>query len=199
MVNIATALSFAILCKQKQITTEKKQDKMNTLFKDMAAGATVHALVKGEELRYVTGTVVSIGQPRVDIPNPIQGIGQGYKQVVDVTFAVDGKNYTEAVEVTACMFPTNKLGGVSLVATDTEPIVRELRATEKLDADYLKQTESEIPKREKRIEACKQLIAELDTDYKEKRETEDRFIRIEKKQEEFGGMLKRILDAVENK
>lgn len=172
---------------------------MNTLFKDMAAGATVHALVKGEELRYVTGTVVSIGQPRVDIPNPIQGIGQVYKQVVDVTFAVDGKNYTEAVEVTACMFPTNKLGGVSLVATDTEPIVRELRATEKLDADYLKQTESEIPKREKRIEACKQLIAELDTDYKEKRETEDRFIRIEKKQEEFGGMLKRILDAVESK
>lgn len=172
---------------------------MNTLFKDMAAGATVHALVKGEELRYVTGTVVSIGQPRVDMPNPIQGIGQGYKQVVDVTFAVDGKNYTEAVDVTACMFPTNKLGGVSLVATDTEPIVRELRATEKLDADYLKQTESEIPKREKRIEACKQLIAELDTDYKEKRETEDRFIRIEKKQEEFGGMLKRILDAVESK
>lgn len=172
---------------------------MNTLFKDMAAGATVHALVKGEELRYVTGTVVSIGQPRVDMPNPIQGIGQGYKQVVDVTFAVDGKNYTEAVEVTACMFPTNKLGGVSLVATDTEPIVRELRATEKLDADYLKQTESEIPKREKRIEACKQLIAELDTDYKEKRETEDRFIRIEKKQEEFSGMLKRILDAVESK
>lgn len=172
---------------------------MNTLFKDMAAGATVHALVKGEELRYVTGTVVSIGQPRVDMPNPIQGIGQVYKQVVDVTFAVDGKNYTEAVEVTACMFPTNKLGGVSLVATDTEPIVRELRATEKLDADYLKQTESEIPKREKRIEACKQLIAELDTDYKEKRETEDRFIRIEKKQEEFGGMLKRILDAVESK
>lgn len=172
---------------------------MNTLFKDMAAGATVHALVKGEELRYVTGTLVSIGQPRVEMPNPIQGIGQGYKQVVDVTFAVDGKNYTEAVEVTACMFPTNKLGGVSLVATDTEPIVRELRATEKLDADYLKQTESEIPKREKRIEACKQLIAELDTDYKEKRETEDRFIRIEKKQEEFGGMLKRILDAVESK
>lgn len=172
---------------------------MNTLFKDMAAGATVHALVKGEELRYVTGTVVSIGQPRVDMPNPIQGIGQGYKQVVDVTFAVDGKNYTEAVDVTACMFPTNKLGGVSLVATDTEPIVRELRATEKLDADYLKQTESEIPKREKRIEACKMLIAELDTDYKEKREIEDRFIRIEKKQEEFGGMLKRILDAVESK
>lgn len=172
---------------------------MNTLFKDMATGATVHALVKGEELRYVTGTVVSIGQPRVDMPNPIQGIGQGYKQMVDVTFAVDGKNYTDAVEVTACMFPTNKLGGVSLVATDTEPIVRELRATEKLDADYLKQTESEIPKREKRIEACKQLIAELDTDYKEKRETEDRFIRIEKKQEEFGGMLKRILDAVESK
>lgn len=172
---------------------------MNTLFKDMAAGATIHALVKGEEMKYLTGTVVSIGQPRVDMPNPIQGIGQGYKQVVDVTFAVDGKNYTEAVEVTACMFPTNKLGGVSLVATDTEPIVRELRATEKLDADYLKQTESEIPKREKRIEACKQLIAELDTDYKEKRETEDRFIRIEKKQEEFGGMLKRILDAVESK
>ena len=172
---------------------------MNTLFKDMAAGATVHALVKGEELRYVTGTVVSIGQPRVDMPNPIQAIGQGYKQVVDVTFAVDGKNYTEAVEVTACMFPTNKLGGVSLVATDTETILRELRVTEKLDTDYLKQTESEIPKREKRIEACKQLIAELDTDYKEKRETEDRFIRIEKKQEEFGGMLKRILDAVESK
>jgi len=172
---------------------------MNTLFKDMAAGATVHALVKGEEMKYLTGAVVSIGQPRVDIPNPIQGIGQGYKQVVDVTFSMDGKNYTEAVDVTAYMFPTNKLGGVSLVATDAEPIVRELHATEKLDTDYIKQTETEIPKREKRIEACRKLIAELDSDYKEKLKTEDRFIRIEKKQEEFGGMLKRILEAVENK
>lgn len=172
---------------------------MNTLFKDMAAGATVHALVKGEDLRYVTGTVVSVGQPRVEMPNPIQGIGQGYKQVVDVTFAVDGKNYTEAVEVTAYMFPTNKLGGVSLVATNTEPIVNELHATEKMDADYLKQAEKEIPKRQKRIEACQLLIAELDTDYKERRETEDRFIRIEKRQDEFGDMLKRILNAVESK
>ena len=172
---------------------------MNTLFKDMAAGATVHALVKGEEMRYLTGTVVSIGQPRVDIPNPIQGIGQGYKQVVDVTFSIEGKSYTEAVDVTAYMFPTEKLGGVSLVATDADPIVRELHATEKIDADYLKQTKTEIPKREKRIEACQKLIAELDTEYKEKRETEDRFMRIEQKQEEFGGILKRILDAVESK
>lgn len=173
---------------------------MNTLFKDMTPGAMIHALVKDDKLRYVTGAVVSVGQQRVEMPkadNPMQAIGQGYKQVVDVTFSIDGKNYTEAVEVNAYMFPTNKLGGVSLVATDTEPIVRELHATEKLDADYVRQAKVEIPKREKRIRECKALIADLDTEYKKEQETEERFSRLEKKQEEFGGILERILKAVE--
>lgn len=173
---------------------------MNTLFKDMTPGAMIHALVKEDKLRYVTGAVVSVGQQRVEMPkvdNPMQAIGQGYKQVVDVTFSIDGKNYTEAVDATAYMFSTNKLGGVSLVATDTEPIVRELHATEKLDADYVKTAKAEVPKREKRIRECKILIAELDTEFRKEQETEERFARLEKKQEEIGGMLDRILKAVE--
>ena len=55
----------------------------------------------------------------------------------------------------------------------------------------------EIPKQKKRIEESDALIAQLDTEFKAKQETEQRFARIEKKQEEFGGMLERILKAVE--
>lgn len=187
----------------KQIKSEEKE--MNRLFKDLRAGAMVHALIKGDDLRYVTGSIVSVGAVRVDMPKQDGGIVPSitpmanYRQVVDVTYCIDGKNYTEAVDVAADMFPTNQLGGLSLVATESEPIVRELHATEKQADDYLKQTETEIPKQKKRKKECQNLIAQLDTSYKERQETDERFNRIEKKQEELGDMLNKILKAVEKK
>ena len=170
----------------------------NTLFKDLTSGSPVHALIKGEnDIRYVEGSIVTIGQQRVDIPQmqsgafPIQQTMP--KTVVDVTYCVDGKNYTDAVDVVSYMFSTEKLGDITLLATDKEPIVRELRATLKKAEDYLKSVETEVPRNKKRITACKKLIGSLDTAYAEKQEIDNRIKRLEESNAETNKLLNQIL------
>ena len=172
---------------------------MNTLFKDLNQGSTIYALIKGEELQYQEGTIVSIGQQRVEMPQtqpnafPLaQGIAAP-KTVIDVTYSIDGKNYTDAVEITSCMFPTEKPGAITLIATDKEPIVRELHASLKKAEDYLKSVDVEVPRNKKRIDDCKTLISLLDTAYAEKQELEIRIKKLEDGNTKTNELLNQIL------
>lgn len=163
----------------------------------MTAGAPIYALLKGEELRYTEGSIVSVGLPRVEMP-PLTGnqppmAMPNVRNVVDVTYSLEGKNYTDAVEVTASMFPTERPGCVTLVSSDKDAIVRELHATLKVSENYLADAEKQIPKQQKRVEECKDLIAQLDTEFKEKQETEQRFSKLEETQREQGSKLDRII------
>lgn len=162
-----------------------------TLFKGLAAGTVIYALLKGDDMKYQEGSIVSVSQPRVNMPEMKPGQMQvpSMQEVVDVTYSIDGKNYTDMVDVTASMFPTRNPGVLTLVSTDKDAIVRELRATLKASENYLKEAEREVPKQEKRIGQCKELIAELDTEFKERQETENRFAKIESTQKEQGGKL----------
>ena len=170
---------------------------MSVLFKDLTPNMPVYALVKGEELKYHEGSIVSVGQPRMEVPQVQAGqmplSVPPMKNVVDVTYSLDGKNYTDAVDVTACMFPTDKTGAATLVATDKDAIVRELRATLKKSESYIEEAEKKVPAEKNRIGECKELIAQLDTEYKERQETEQRFAKIEEAQKEQGDKLDRIL------
>lgn len=174
---------------------------MNTLFKELAAGAPIFALVKGDELKYYEGSIISVGAPRMEMPkiegqpNPLQL--PTMKNIVDVTYNIDGKNYTDAVDVTASVFPTGNPGAVTLVATEKEAIIRELHATQKSAENYIVEAKNLVPKREKQVEQCKQLIAELDTAFREKQETEQRFSKIEQAQKEQGSKLDKILALLE--
>lgn len=172
------------------------------LFKDMTPGQTIYALVKGEELKYCEGSIVSVGQQRMEMP---QANGQmpmqipSMRNVVDVTYSLDGKNYTDVVDVTASVFPTEKTGSVTLVSTDKDAVVKELYATLKTSENYLTEAEKNIPKKKKQIKECKALIAQLDTVYMEKQHTEERFTKIEETQKEQGGKLDKILDLLSKK
>jgi hypothetical protein len=173
---------------------------MNILFKDMTAGAVVYALVKGDELKYTEGAIVSVSQPRVNMPKyeagqvPMQM--PAVQNVVDVTYSLDGQNYTDVVDVTASMFPTKNPGALTLVSTDKEAIVRELHATLKSSENYLKEAEREVPKQKKRITDCKALIAQLDTNFQERQQTEERFAKIEEAQKQQGDKLDEIIDMM---
>ena len=166
-----------------------------TLFKEMTPGSVVYALTKGDELKYQEGSIVSISQPRMNMPEMKPGQMQmpAMQQVVDVTYSLDGKNHTDTVDVTASMFPTSNPGALTLVSTDKAAIVRELHATLNTSENYIKEAEREVPRQEKRIEQCKDLIAQLDTEFKERQETENRFAKIESTQKEQGGKLDQIL------
>jgi len=173
---------------------------MNTLFKELAAGAPVFALVKGDELKYYEGSIISVGAPRMEMPK-IEGQMTmqmpSMKNVVDVTYSIDGKNYTDAVDVTASVFPTGNPGAVTLVATEKEAIIRELHATQKSAENYIVEAKNLVPKKEKQVEQCKQLIAELDTAFRERQETEQRFSKIEQAQKEQGSKLDKIIAMLE--
>lgn len=174
---------------------------MNTLFKDLTPGQPVYALVKGDELQYFEGSIVSVGQQRMEMPqNPVGQMPMqmpSMKNVVDVTYSIDGKNYTDAVDVTASVFPTSKPGALALVATDKDAVVRELHATLRNSENYLKESEREVPKQERRVKECKALIAQLDTDFKEKQQLEERFGKIEETQKTQGGKLDKILELLQ--
>lgn len=171
---------------------------MNTLFKDLTAGALVYALVKGDELKYTEGTIVSVSQPRMVMPEMKAGQMQmpTMQNVVDVTYSLDGQNFTDVVDVTASMFPTKNPGAMTLVSTDKEAVVRELHATLKTSENYLKEAEREVPKQKKRIKDCKALIAQLDTGFQERQQTEERFAKLEETQKEQGGKLDQILELL---
>ena len=71
------------------------------LIKDLTPGSVVYALVKNDEgLSYHEGNVISVGQPRVEMPN-LQGQSGAMmpsfttRQVVDFTYQMNGKNHTE--------------------------------------------------------------------------------------------------------
>ena len=108
------------------------------------------------------------------------------QNVIDVTYSLDGKNYTDVVDETASMFSTRNPGALSLVTSDKDAIVRELHATLKNGENYISETE-------KRIAQSRDLIAQLDTEFKEKKQTEERFAKLEETQKQQGGKLDQIL------
>ena len=175
------------------------------LFKDLTPGSIIYALIKGnDELKYEEGTIVTVGPQRVEMPQIQNGVPsfqqfQTPKTVVDVTYSIAGKNYTDAVEVTAYMFPTEKPGAISLITTDKDSIVRELRATQKKSEDYVKSAETEIPRNKKRIEECKALIGLLDTSYAKEQEIEDRMKKLEDSNKENKKLLEQIYAAINKK
>lgn len=173
----------------------------NVLFKDMTAGQCVYALMKGDELTYCEGSIVSIGQQRMEMPNTQMGQIPmqlpSMKNVIDVTYSLEGKNYTDTVDLTASLFPTDKPGALSLVATDKDAIVRELHATLKNSETYLKEAEREIPRQQKRVKEAKQLITQLDTEFKDRQQMEERFTKLEDIQKDQGSKLDRILAFLE--
>ena len=170
----------------------------NVLFKDLTSGSPVYALIKdNNELEYREGSIITVGQQRVDMPQTSSFPMPTPRTVIDVTYSIDNKNYTDAIEVTACMFSTEKPGAITLIATDKEPIVRELHATLKRAEDYIKSVETEVPRNKKRIEDCKSLIGVLDTVYAEKQELENRIKTLENGTAKTNELLNQILLKLE--
>ena len=164
----------------------------------MTPGQSVFALMKGDEIKYCEGSIVSVGMQRMEMPQTQAGQMPmqlpSMRNVIDVTYSLDGRNYTDAVDVTASVFSTDKPGCMSMVATDKDAILRELQATLRTSDNYIKEAEREVPKQQKRVKDCKALIAQLDTDYKEKQQLEERFGKLEEAQKQQGSKLDQILD-----
>ena len=165
-------------------------------FRNLTPGSLVYILIKGEPMEYKEGIIVSVGAPRVEVssfnPNQFPMQNKPATQVVDITYSVGDKNITDAVDVTANVFQTDKLGSVALVATDKQDVVRELHATLNISEGYLK----DVEKHQKRVEDCKELIGKLDTAYNDKQQLEKRFKKLEDDSAETHKLLKELIEKM---
>lgn len=162
------------------------------LFKDLTAGQPVYALVKGQDLKYIEGKIISIGLQRMDMPKDVAIP----RNVIDVTYELDGVNYTDTINVTDSMFPTKKVGATTLVATSKDTIVRELRASLRIDEEFLSTVDKTKQQKQKNVKQYKELIGKLDTEWAEKQALESRITTLENNSKETNTLLKSILEKL---
>lgn len=162
------------------------------LFKDLTPGQAVYALTKGSELKYTEGKIISVGMQRMDMPKEVAIP----RNVIDITYELNGINYTDTVNITDSMFPTTKLGATTLVATSKDTILRELRASLKIDEEFLSTVEETKKQKQKNVKEYKNLIGKLDTEWAEKQALENRITTLENNSRETNTLLKSILDKL---
>ncbi len=172
---------------------------MAYLIKELNPGSQIFVLHKTDDVKVYDGSIVSISQPRLDNTQVQQGgfplANTTIKNVIDVTYSVGGKNYTDTINETDTMFQTSKLGGVALVAMNNDDILRELRASLKLSQDHIAKTAWH----EKRIKQCEKLIAERDLAFAERKATNERISKLEDNMADITKMLSSISSKLDKK
>lgn len=155
---------------------------MAQAIKTLQPNAPLYILVKGQPLEYFEGTIVSVSQPRFEMPNLATQPGQmpalGARNVVDVTYKAKDTTYTDTIGESDTYIIGQKLsanGKIAIIAPDKDTLLTDLRATM---AESKKAIE-EAPLHEKRIKECEALISQLDTAFAEKQVMETRLRKLE--------------------
>ncbi len=153
------------------------------LFKDLKTGYQVYILHKGEDIRVDVGKVTAVSPPRFP---QAQGNFQAMQMVVDVTIEENGasKTYTtpDSLSVT---YAGNEL----VIATEREGILREIETIKSHNEDEL----SKIAARRAVVAKCEKILTEWNPLFKEKRENEERFAKLETSMTDLKSMLSGLI------
>lgn len=168
-------------------------------FKELRPNSIVHILDKRDGATYTQGKVLNVGQPRFEMPNNMQAQAPGAipgmsvpSMVVDVTIEANGKTATYIFAESATTATVDKR---VLFATDKESILRELDTTISECEQYIEG----IEEKKKLLQQSNDLKSQLDTAYKEKQATENRFKTIEKAQDKLNDKVDKILELLQQK
>lgn len=164
------------------------------LFKNMVSGQPIYSLIKSDPINYYEGKIVSIGNPRLEMAKNLNMPNN----VIDVTYEINGTNYTDTVNIADSMFSTEKTGAITLVATSKDIILRELRASLKSDEEFLNTIDETKDRKIRNVEQYKNLIATLDTEWAKQQALENRITSLENNSKETNTLLKTILKKVES-
>lgn len=153
------------------------------LFKDLKIGYQVYILHKGENIRVDVGKVTAMSPPRFP---QTQGNFQAMQMVVDVTIEENGasKTYTtpDSLSVT---YAGNEL----VIATEREGILREIETIKAHNEDEL----SKVSARRAIVTKCEKILTEWNPLFKEKRENEERFAKLETSMTDLKSMLSGLI------
>lgn len=161
------------------------------LFKDVKQNYPVYILDK-VEMTYQQGKVVSVSLPRMNMQNSSPIIGQVPQTImlVDVTVETAGRTATYSIPENL----STTYAGNLVLSTDKESISREVEAAKSAAEQILKS----VDQQKKIVERSTMLLSELNPVYREKKETEERFTKIESSVSEMKNMLAGFIKEFKN-
>lgn len=158
------------------------------LFKDLKIGYQVYILHKGEDIKVCIGKVTAVSPPRFP---QTQSNFQAMQMVVDVTIDEEGtsKTYTtpDSLSVTYA-------GNDLVIATEREGILREIETIKAHNEDEL----SKVAHRRMIVTQCEKILSEWNPVFKERRETEERFNKLETSMIDLKSMLSGLIKELKN-
>lgn len=146
------------------------------LFKDIKQNYPIHIFNK-QDFRYTQGKATAVSFPKLEI-NPDTGKPE---MMVSITIEAEGKTATYAIPENLSVSYANGL----VFATDKSLLLAEAKSV-KANAE---QIIASVPKAQKIIDNAPAVFAELDSSFKEKQETEQRFGKIEGSISEMKGLI----------
>lgn len=157
------------------------------LFKDIKQTYPVFILDK-QSITITQGTVTSVGFPRLDFnqgkPNNISST------VIDVTIEANGKTATYTIPDNLSVTYTNNL----VLSTSKDGLVREVESM-KASAEQIL---SSIDKQREIVSKATELLSDINPIFKEKKETEQRFSKIENSINDMKNIVTNFINSFNN-
>lgn len=147
------------------------------LFKDVKQNYPIYILDK-QSLTYKQGKATAVGFPRYDTTNGRSGSNA---MLIDITIETDGKTATYAI-------PENldvTYAGNIVLSTDRDGLSREIESMKSTAEQII----ASVHRQEEILEKSTALLSEINPVYKERKETEERFNKIECSVSEMKDML----------
>lgn len=137
-------------------------------FKDVKQNYSVYILNK-QDMTITDGKVVSVGFPHMDMNNKPQ-LGQS-QMVIDITIESEGKTATYTIPENLSV----TYAGDIVLSTDKQGLLCEVEAMKNSAEKVLES----IPRQREIIDKATTLLADLNPIYKEKKQNEERFNKME--------------------
>ena len=151
------------------------------LFKDLKIGYPVYIFHKDGEKRITQGKVTAISPSRLPQTPSLQTM----QLVVDVTIDDGGSSRTYAIPDNTSVTYTNGL----VLSTDREGVIREVEILRNQCAEEL----AKIEEYRKSVSECEKILTEWNPVFREKRETEERFSKLETSMSDLKSMMSGLI------
>ena len=151
------------------------------LFKDLKIGYPVYIFHKDGEKRITQGKVTAISPSRLPQTPSLQTM----QMVVDVTIDDGGSSRTYAIPDNTSVTYTNGL----VLSTDREGVIREVEILRNQCAEEL----AKIEDYRKSVSECEKILTEWNPAFREKRETEERFSKLETSMSDLKSMMSGLI------
>ena len=151
------------------------------LFKDLKIGYPVYIFHKDGEKRITQGKVTAISPSRLPQTPSLQTM----QMVVDVTIDDGGSSRTYAIPDNTSVTYTNGL----VLSTDRDGVIREVEILRNQCAEEL----AKIEEYRKSVSECEKILTEWNPVFREKRETEERFSKLETSMSDLKSMMSGLI------